>query len=322
MPADASLAAVRRHLGRVEPGAIAEPLADMPWLRRIRRPLPEQPPLVSIIIPTRDKLDLLSACISSVLERTTYREFEILIVDNQSSDPATFRYFEEVAGRGVRVLPYTSRFNFAAINNAGVAAARGSIVCLLNNDVEVITPEWLEEMVALLLRPGVGAVGAKLLWPNGMVQHGGVVIGIGGLAADAFNNVTADEPGYADRAAVTQRYSAVTAACLICRKADYQGVGGLNPDDFPVAFNDVDFCLKLGARGLGVVWTPFALLFHFESASRGAEDTPEKAARAAKEMAALRRRWGAALADDPCYSPNLNLDGMPFTGLALPPRRR
>ena len=155
-----------------------------------------------------------------------------------------------------------------------------------------------------------------------MVQHGGVVIGIGGLAAHAFNNITADEPGYADRAAVTQRYSAVTAACLICRKTDYQAVGGLNPDDFPVAFNDVDFCLKLGARGLGVVWTPFAQLFHFESASRGAEDTPEKAARAAKEMAALRRRWGAALADDPCYSPNLNLDGMPFTGLALPPRRR
>jgi O-antigen biosynthesis protein len=322
MPADASLAAVRRHLGRVEPGAIAEPLADMPWLRRIRRPLPEQPPLVSIIIPTRDKLDLLSACISSVLERTTYREFEILIVDNQSSDPATFRYFEEVAGRGVRILPYTSRFNYAAINNAGVDAARGSVVCLLNNDVEVITPEWLEEMVALLLRPGVGAVGAKLLWPNGMVQHGGVVIGSGGLAAHAFNNVTADEPGYADRAAVTQRYSAVTAACLICRKADYQAVGGMNPDDFPVAFNDVDFCLKLGARGLGVVWTPFAHLFHFESASRGAENTPEKAARAAKEMAALRRRWGVALADDPCYSPNLNLDGMPFTGLALPPRRR
>jgi O-antigen biosynthesis protein len=322
MPPEASLAALRRHLGRVEPGATAEPLPGMPWLRRVRRPLPERPPLVSIIIPTRDKLDLLSTCVSSLLERTTYRDFEILIVDNQSSEPATLRYFEEISGPGVRILPYDERFNYAAINNAGVDAARGSVVCLLNNDVEVITPEWLEEMVGLLLRPGIGAVGAKLLWPNGMVQHGGVVVGVGGLAAHAFNTVTADEPGYADRAVVTQRYSAVTAACLLCHKADYQAVGGLDPAEFPVAFNDVDFCLKLGARGLGIVWTPFAQLFHFESASRGAEDTPEKAARAAKEKAALRRRWNGVLADDPCYSPNLNLDGMPFTGLALPPRRR
>ncbi|MGF7206210.1 GT2 family glycosyltransferase [Skermanella aerolata] len=322
MPAEASLEALRRYLARTEPGASAEPLPGRPWLRRVRRPLAEPAPLVSIIIPTRDKLDLLSVCVSSILERTVYPEFEILILDNQSSDPETLRYFDEVAGHGVRVLPYTDRFNYAAINNAGVEAARGPVVCLLNNDVEVISPEWVGEMVALLLRPGVGAVGAKLLWPNGMVQHGGVVIGTGGLAAHAFNHITDDEPGYADRALVTQRYSAVTAACLICRKSDYQAVGGLDAAEFPVAFNDVDFCLKLGAGGLGIVWTPFARLFHFESASRGAEDTPEKASRAAKEMAALRRRWGEVLADDPCYSPSLNLDGMPFTGLALPPRRR
>ena len=319
IPSEKSLAALRRHLTRVEPAATAEPLPGAPWLRRVYRPAPQRP-LVSILIPTKDKLDLLEPCVSSILERTTYPHFEILIIDNHSSEPETLRYFDEISAKGVRILPYPHRFNYAAINNVAVEEAKGSLVCLLNNDVEVITPDWLDEMVSLLLRPGVGAVGAKLLWPTGMVQHGGVVIGVGGLAAHAFNHVGADDLGYAGRAAVTQRYSAVTAACLLCRKADYQAVGGMDAAEFPVAFNDVDFCLKLGAAGLSIVWTPFAQLFHYESASRGAEDTPEKAARATMEMAALRRRWAAILADDPCYNPNLNLDGMPFSSLALPPR--
>ena len=287
---------------------------------RIRYPLPKAPPRVSLIIPTRNGLPLIRQCVESILEKTTYPNYEILIVDNGSDDPATLDYLAAIASEArVRIIRDDRPFNFSALNNAAVRQAEGVVVGLINDDIEVITPDWLGEMVSLALQPGIGAVGARLLYPNDTLQHGGIVLGLGGLAAHAHKYSRRCEHGYFGRASLVQGFSAVTAACLVIRKAIYEEVGGLNETDLAVAYNDVDFCLGVREAGYRNVWTPYAELYHHESASRGSENTREKQDRFAKEVAYMKARWGSLLLNDPAYSPNHTLDYEDFS-LAWPSR--
>jgi len=313
---------IQTILDQIEPGSLVKKQKVEPSLRRIKRTIQNRP-LVSIIIPTRDQVKLLKRCIKTLLDKTAYTNYEVLIVDNQSRESKTLKYFKKLEQiENIRILDYPKQFNYSAINNYAVSKANGEVIALVNNDIEFKDQYWLDEMLGLLLREQVGAVGCKLIWPNGMVQHGGVVLGVNGLADHAFNTISADEPGYYYRAMVTQQYSAVTAACLLTRKKDYLAVDGLNEVDFPVAFNDVDYCLKLRQQGKRIVWTPFVDIIHAESASRGSDNSPEKMARAQKEMNNLKQKWGYELMHDPFYNPNLNLDHLsgPFNGLAIPPR--
>jgi GT2 family glycosyltransferase len=306
---------VLRHepLASVEPGL-------QPGTYRIRRPLPAKPPLVTLIIPTRDGCALLRQCLDSIRRKTSYPNYEILIVDNQSREPETLRYFDELGRSGqAAILPYDHPFNYSAINNFAVSHARGELIALLNNDIEVIEPDWLSEMVAQALRPEVGAVGAKLYYPDGSLQHAGVIVGLGGVADHSHRYLPRGEPGYFGRAQVVHNLSAVTAACLVVRRDLYLHVGGLDAEHLAVAFNDVDFCLRLRDAGYVNVWTPYAELIHHESVSRGAEDTPEKQAREAGEIGFMQRRWGTRLSRDPYYSANLTLHSENFD-LAWPPR--
>lgn len=311
--------ALRDHFAALGAPVELRPVPGDHW--RIVRPLPSPAPLVSLLIPTRDRLALTRTCVESILAKTTYPAFEIVVVDNESVEPATLEWFATVSARDarVRVVRYAAPFNYSAINNFAVAHARGSIVGLLNNDLEVINPDWLDEMVAHAVRPEIGCVGAKLLYPDGTLQHAGIILGLGGVANHAFYRQPGHTDGYKNRARLAQNYSAVTGACLLVRKAVYEQVGGLNERDLAVAFNDVDFCLKVRAAGYLNLWTPFAELYHHESASRGTEDTPEKQARFANEVAYMQRTWGAELESDPAYNPNFSLEIEGFK-YACPPR--
>jgi glycosyltransferase involved in cell wall biosynthesis len=317
---DAGLRAVREHfdrLGRAD--TVVMEIEGRLGMFRVRHPLPSILPLISIVIPTRDQVRLLRQCIESILSRTSYANYEIVIVDNQSIEDATLNYFDELAAEPrVRVLPHDQPFNYSQINNAAIRQCRGELVCLLNNDIEIITADWLEEMASQALRPHVGAVGAMLYYPGGTIQHAGVITGVHGVAAHPYSGMPKGYPGQMSRTLLTQSLSAVTAACLVVRRAVYLEVGGLD-ETLAVAFNDVDFCLRLRACGYTNIWTPFAELYHHESASRGHEDTPEKTARFRREVEQMKRRWGNVLEHDPAYNPNLTLAGEPFT-LAFPPR--
>jgi GT2 family glycosyltransferase len=263
-------------------------------------------PLVSLIIPTRDKPDLLRTCLDSIRAKTTYGNYEILVVDNNSEEAETFVYFEELARDGrVRVVPYPHPFNYSGINNAAVRLARGSIIGLVNNDIEVISPDWLTEMVSWAQQPGIGCVGAKLLYPDDTVQHAGVILGIGGVAGHSHKMSPRNAHGYFSRLKVAQTLSAVTAACMLVRKSIYAEVRGMDSENLKVAFNDVDFCLKVRSAGYRNVWTPFAELYHHESKSRGIEDTPEKQERFRREVETMLVRWGHNLRNDPYYSQHL-----------------
>ena len=325
------LQAARQALQTIEPTATLEPVgaqANHPLFspRRYRRRLSSKhaKQLVSLVIPTRDHLDLLQRCIHSLQHYTNSVQLEIIVIDNGSVQSKTKTYFREITKQGVRVLPMPGPFNFAALNNRAIEAASGSIIGLINNDIEALHDGWLDEMLSHLMAPGVGAVGAKLLWPNAMVQHGGVLLGVGNVAGHYGNWLSDADAGDHARNQLVQRVSGVTAACLLVRKQDYQRVGGMNEHLFPVAFNDVDLCLRLRRLGKSIVWTPHAKLLHAESASRGSEDTAQKKARARREVNNLRTAWGAVLLNDPYYHPSLNLDalGQPFAALALPPRDR
>lgn len=270
-------------------------------------------PRVSLIIPTRDNADVLATCIRSIRSRTRYENFEILIIDNGSVEEKTKRLFAELAADpSIRVLPMPGPFNFSKLNNAAAREASGEVLALVNNDIEVTHEGWLSEMVALAVRAETGCVGAKLLYPDGRIQHAGVVIGLGGVAGHGHRFARADEPGYLGRLHSIQNVSAVTAACLVIRKAVFDEVGGLD-ETLTVAFNDVDFCLRVRAAGYLNVWTPSAELIHHESVSRGRDLTPAKARRFADEYAIMQRRWGAALLSDPYYSPHLTYDREDFS---------
>jgi GT2 family glycosyltransferase len=320
--ANAGRRAVIDVLCRQGRAAVVEPAPEAPECNRIRHPLPAPPPLVSIIICTRDHERLLRAAIDSITVRTTYPRYEILVVDNGSVEPDTVAYLAQLATRpGVRVIRDDSPFNYSRLNNRAAADARGEVLCLLNDDVEILTPGWLEEMVSFAVQPDVGAVGARLWYPDGTLQHGGVVVGICRAAAHAHPRLERGDPGYFGRAVLQQELSAVTGACLVVRAEVFRAVAGLD-ERLAVAFNDVDFCLRLRAAGYRTIWTPFAELVHHESATRGVDATPAKRALAERERALLADRWGAALQCDPFYNPNLSHTAADFSVDAPPWWRR
>jgi O-antigen biosynthesis protein len=270
---------------------------------RVRRAISGGSPLVSIIIPTRDREAMLRNCIDSIERATRYRNYEILVIDNRSIAPDALAY---LASLKHRVLRYEHDFNYSAINNLAVQAARGEAIVLLNNDTEVISPDWLEEMLGHLHQNGVGVVGAKLLYGDGRVQHAGVAVGPGGCADHMHLGLERDAPGYCYRAVVAQEVSAVTGACLMTWKSLYQRLGGLDEKELAVSFNDVDYCLRVLEAGQRVIFTPHAQLYHLESASRGRGRSDEQQARETREANVMRRRWRARLQHDPYYNPNLS----------------
>ena len=285
---------------------------------RIRRQLPATPPKVSIIIPTRDGVEFLKGCIDSIVGRTDYPDFEIVVVDNQSGDPAALSYLQGLAAGGrVRVLRFDRPFNYSAINNFAATHCSGSVLAFLNNDIVVISPDWLSEMVGHVLRRDVGAVGAMLYYPDDIVQHAGIILGFGGLAANCMVGLKRGAPGYVNRATTVQNYSAVTAACMLTRADVFAAVGGFD-EALPVAFNDVDFCLRLRERGYLVTWTPYAELYHLESVTRGDDMAPDKIERFRRDQAYVLARWSAVITADPYYNPNLSLDGKQFSLAARP----
>ena len=275
----------------------------------------------TVIIPTRNRLPLLKKCLTSIAPAMRGARASIVVIDNDSTDSATLAYLDEIDGSIAKVKRIAGPFNFARLNNIAVAAADSEFVCLLNNDLEACDAFWLGEMLGRAAPADVGAVGALLVYPSGIVQHGGVVLGPNFAATHAFNDRMADDPGYGDLLLVARECSAVTAACLLTRRADYLAVGGMDEVRLPINFNDVDYCLKLRASGKRIIWTPYARLIHVESASRGGEARTDRARLYERELRLLRLRWGNALIDDPYYSPVLSLDPIPFSALASPVRR-
>jgi len=284
---------------------------------RVAWPVPEPAPLVSLIVPTRDRVDLLKSCIDGLLNRTNYRSIEVLVADNQSQKRETRTYFDMLRNDGrVRIISCPGPFNFSAINNRVAREARGAIVGFINNDIEVIDQDWLTEMVRHAVRPGIGAVGAKLLYANGLIQHAGVVVGLGGLAGHAHRFYHPTHPGYMHRLHCTQRFAAVTAACLIVERWKFWGAGGFDETAFPVAYNDVDLCLRLRERGHDTVWSPYAILYHKETASRARDVSRSRREAYARESAAFRERWAHVIAHDPYYNPNLTREDETFLPVA------
>jgi GT2 family glycosyltransferase len=279
---------------------------------RIRRSLPSPPPLVSVIIPTRNQPELLKKCLLGLREKTDYPALEILVVDNGSDDPAMEEIYSR-EGERICLLRDPGSFNFSAMNNRAAREANGEILLLLNNDVEPLDPDWLHEMVAHAVRHEIGAVGPMLLYPNGRIQHAGIVLGIagpmrvGGVAGHPGKRMRPDMRVMGNLLRVTRDVSAVTGACLAVKKAIFREVGGLDEEMLPVAFNDVDFCIRVMKEGYRNLWTPHARLTHYESLSRGREDSPEKIDRFRREVRVMRERWGDLLDNDPYYNPNLTL---------------
>lgn len=304
---EAHLAAVRADLvRRGDDGARSE--MTRTGTIRIERPLPEPRPLVSLIVPTRDRLDLLRPCLAGLVDRTDWPDREILICDNDSREPETLAFLRDLEARGIaRTILCPGPFDFAGMNNRAAEAARGSVLAFVNNDVEAFRPDWLERMVREALRPEIGAVGAKLLDGEGRVQHGGIVLGTGGgLVTHGHRHFAGDAPGYLGALLATHRVSAVTAACLVVEARKFRTVGGFDATRFSVDFNDVDLCLRLNAADYRTLLVSSAVLHHREAASR--RRSPASEARHRQEIAHLRERWGALLAQDPHYHPGFDPD--------------
>lgn len=316
--ADAARKAISEHLGRTSRSGVVMPAPDTPSLNRVRYALPEQLPSVSIIIPTRDRADLLSMCLDSLLSKTTYSKFEVIIIDNGSVEESTKLLLARQPQSRVRVIRDDAPFNYSRLNNLAVQQSKGDVICLMNNDIEILTPDWLEEMLSFAMQPDIGCVGARLWYPDGRLQHGGVILGIGGVAGHSHKYLKKGQYGFFGRAALHQSLSSVTAACLMIRRNIWDEVGGLD-ETFAIAFNDIDFCLRVRDLGYRNVWTPYAEMNHHESATRGTEDNSEKVARFNGEVMRMKERWGSSLLKDPAYSPNLTLNFEDFS-LAWPPR--
>lgn len=314
----ASEKALRDHFQRKSiPASVGRGYNDT---HQITYALPQTLPKVSVLIGTRDRVDLVHDIVNDLVFRTKYPALEILIIDNQSQDPETLSYFEQfVKEKDRRVLKYDAPFNYAAMNNLGVSEASGDLVLLLNNDIRTIEENWLEEMVRLAVQPQTGAVGAKLFYPSGNIQHAGVILGIGGVAGHSHKGFPQHAVDFYARANVTQWISAVTGACLLVKKSLYESVGGLDAENLTVAFNDIDFCLKLREAGYHNIFTPSAELYHLESESRGSDQRPETFPRFQREEAFMKKKWGKFLKSDPYYNPNLTLASEDFA-LAFPPR--
>ncbi|MBI36939.1 MAG: glycosyl transferase, family 2 [Alphaproteobacteria bacterium] len=313
--------AIKEHLVRrnIKADVLSSPSGAY---HRVKYHLPKTLPKVSFIIPTRDRPDLLEVCVNGILNETNYPNLEIIIVNNRSSDPDALVYLKNIdKNPKVSVLDYNKSFNYSAINNYAIEHVTGSLIVLLNNDIEVIDPEWLNEMVSHAIRAEIGAVGALLYYPDNTIQHAGVALGIGGVAGHLHINKPRGTTGYFGRAEISQNISAVTGACMVMRKEVFQKVGGLNADNLSVAFNDIDLCIRIREEGLKLIWTPFAELYHHESASRGSDQTADKVGRFNREIEYMKEAWGEILLTDPFYSPNLSLKNGNFT-LADNPRTK
>ncbi len=293
---------------------------------RVHYRLPHRAPYVSIIIPNRNQKKLLQTCLESIEKQTIYPHYEIIIADNDSQELDLLAYYEEqITRKKIRLLQMPGAFNYASMNNRAVDQAHGEILLLLNNDIEVLNSSWLHEMVSHAIRPEIGAVGALLYYPDGRIQHAGVILGIAGpmkvkgVAGHSGKFFSPKKSVAGNRLAVVQNFSAVTGAALAVRKKLYEDVGGMNEKDLPVSFNDIDFCLKLRDAGYWNLWTPFAKLLHHESKTRGSDRTPAQKKRAKREIAYMRERWGSLLDRDPAYNPNLTLEHEDWS-LAWPPR--
>lgn len=309
---DAAKKALAQHLERV--GLKGEVLdSSIPSTYKIAYEIKGEP-LITMLIPNKDHIDDLKKCLDSVREKSTYQNWEIIVIENNSTEQATFDYYEEIQkDNRIRVVTWPGEFNFSAINNFGAQYAGGEYILLLNNDVEIITSDWLEQMLMFAQREDVGAVGAMLYYPDNTVQHAGVVLGIGGVAGCAHKYYNRGDYGYMSRMTIAQNYSCVTAACHLMSRKVWDEINGLD-EEFKVAFNDVDLCMRIRKAGYLVVWTPYAELYHYESKSRGLEDTPEKQKRFVGEIQRFQTRWAAELAaGDPYYNPNLTLDREDFS---------
>lgn len=307
---------VREHLERMQVSATVEKIdfKNYKVIYHVKNNL-----LISIIIPTKNQLAILKKCIESIIRKTTYDNYEILLVDNQSNDLEAIEYLKSLTNNAkIRVFRYDKSYNFSAINNFAVSKAQGEVLLFLNNDTEVITSQWLEIMLGCLQQPNVGAVGAKLYYPNGKIQHAGVVIGTGGCADHAFKCLNKEENGYMDRTILQQEYSAVTAACMMTWKNLFIKIGGFDEVNLPVSFNDVDYCLKLREAGYRIVFTPYVELYHYESLSRGKDLSPESQKRAKREADFIRKKWQKYIEYDPFYNPNLNYNKPDFNLNSFP----
>jgi GT2 family glycosyltransferase len=303
------LAVVQKALEEIKPG----------WSSAGRRRLMGPTPLVSIVIPTKDALDVLRPCIESIEQKTSYGAYEIIIVDNGSKEELTLSYLNELEAEGrARVVVVAAPFNYSRLNNVAVQSANGDILAFLNNDIEVVDPGWLGAMVELASLSAIGAVGARLLYPNGEIQHAGVALGLFGLAGHPWK-MTEPCALEAELFLTRQRsVSAVTGACMVVRRDVFESVGGFD-EALAVSYNDVDLCLKIKKLGLRIVWTPQATLVHHESVSRGRPKTAAQLAQFDAEKRIMKNRWAGRLQDDPCYNPNLTPD-TEDGGLALFPR--
>jgi glycosyltransferase involved in cell wall biosynthesis len=314
---EAARRAVQEHLQRTGIAGTVVPSHGV--YLQTKYAFPIEHPLVSIIIPTRDRASCLQKCIEGIFGKTDYRNYEVIVLDNESHEAETLEFLAELEKREwVRVERIEGTFNYSRLNNRGVELSRGSFVALLNNDVEVINDDWLSEMVSRAMQPEVAMVGARLWYPNGTIQHGGVILGAGGIAGHAYIGLRRGEPGYFARANLAQNVSAVTAACAVVRREVYLQLGGLD-EKLAVTFNDIDFCLRLREAGYWIVWTPHADLIHHESSSRGFDDSTPKQVRFLAEVDYMKAKWGDSLQRDPFYNPNLSLGEDLFT-LAFPPR--
>ena len=311
---EAGLKALQEALARRGEGGWVEEVQSYPGHYIVRYPLRKKP-LISILIPTRDNAECLDACLQSIITKTTYSNYEILVLDNgsiQQNTKSVFANWQRKEPSKIRVVPLEMPFNYSRLNNLGVNNARGDLLLLLNDDVTVITPEWLQEMANQALRPNIGAVGAHLLYPDDTIQHAGIILGIGGIANHSHRYVQADSPGYYGWLLAVTNYVAVTGACLMVKKDLYLSLRGFD-ETLAVAYNDVDFCLRLLRKGYYNVTIPQVRLYHVESKSRGKDDNDEKRERFRRETETMRERWGDLIRKDPFYNPNLTRQREDFT---------
>jgi GT2 family glycosyltransferase len=314
----AAVRAVQEYLDTQKVKAKVEP-REFEIYQRVRYPVPETHPLVSIIIPSRDQSALLEKCVDSILHKSDYTNLEIIILENNSVEDQTYELYRRLKkDRRIQIIESADDFNFSRLMNLGASRARGSIFLLLNNDVEIMNADCLSELVSQVSRRGIGIAGARLWYPNGTLQHGGVILGVGGVASH-IDGIRRHEPGYFARQHLAQDFCAVTAACLMVRREVFEKLRGFDESHLPITFNDVDFCLRARELGWCIVYTPYAELIHHESISRGIENTTEKQRRFFKESEFLLSRWGALIQNDPAYNPNLSLSEKRFE-LAFPPR--
>ena len=314
---EAGKRAIEGNLERTGTPGTVEHTRDFGFYR-VKYPVQGEP-LVSIIIPNREEKETLQACVESIFEKTVYKNYEIIIVENNSSSDEIFRYYRKLSeDPRIHLLRWKKEFNYSAINNFGVRHAKGDYLLFLNNDVKVIDPDWLSEMLGVCQRQEVGAVGAKLIYPDNTIQHAGCVVGMGGIAGHMFVNMPAERTGYLHKASLLQDMSCVTAACMMMKKNVFLEAGGFT-EELAVAFNDVDLCLKVRSHGHLIVYDPYVKLYHYESKSRGAEDSEEKVRRFQSEIEYIRSHWIDILKNgDPYYNKNLSLSKWNYSLKPLP----